>query len=350
MKRIVNHFFFMIVVGIILLGLPGGALSQEVTYERLLNADKDPNNWLMYYGTYKAWRYSTLDQINTKNVKRLVVKWAFSTGPDDGLEVTPLVVDEVMYITNADNHVFALDAESGKMLWHYDYGLLEKEKMPTHIWGGRINRGVALAKGKVLMGTQDAYLVALDAKTGKLLWKVKAGDYEAGEGFTSPPLIVKDKAIIGIGTFAFPTRGFIDAYDIETGKLIWRFYTIPGPGEPGNETWGGDSWKYGGAAAWMPGTYDPELNLVYMGTGNPYPHWDGEVRPGDNLYASSILALDPDTGKLKWYFQMTPHDVWEYDATGERILVDMEIQGRTVKALLQANKNGYFYILDRTNG
>ncbi|MCI0529775.1 MAG: PQQ-binding-like beta-propeller repeat protein, partial [Nitrospira sp.] len=169
--------------------------------------------------------------------------------------------------------------------------------------------------------------------------------------FTSPPLIVKDKAIIGIGTFAFPTRGFIDAYDIETGKLIWRFYTIPGPGEPGNETWGrGDAWKYGGAAAWMPGTYDPELNLVYMGTGNPYPYWDGEVRPGDNLYSSSILALDPDTGKLKWYFQVTPHDVWEYDATSERVLVDIEIQGRLVKAFLQANKNGYFYVLDRTNG
>jgi alcohol dehydrogenase (cytochrome c) len=352
MERIAKHLAIVTVVGFAaLLGLVGGAPGADVTYDRLLNADKEPQNWLTYYGNYRGWRYSALDQINTTNVKRLVVKWAFQTGPDENFQVTPLVVDGVMYLTNEKNHVFALDAATGKMLWRYSsYKLPDPGKMPIRIYGAGISRGVSLAKGKVLMGTLDAHLLALDAGTGKLLWEVQVGDYEEGQGFTSPPLIVKDKAVIGVLTSEFPTRGFIDAYDIETGKQVWRFRTIPGPGEPGNETWGGDSWRYGCGAASMPGTYDPELNLVYIGTAQPCPMLDGEVRPGDNLYTSTILALDPDTGKLNWYFQPNPHDLWNYEALDERILVDIEHQGRPVKALLQANKNGYFYALDRTSG
>ena len=352
MEKIAKHALAVAVVGIlVLLGLTGGAFSQGVTYERLLNADKEPHNWLTYYGSYKGWRYSSLNQINTTNVKRLVVKWAFPTGPDKGMQATPIVVDGIMYLANAQNSVFALDAANGRLLWRFNYELPEEKKMPMSAIWGRQSRGVSVANGKVLMGTLDSYLVAVDAKTGKLLWKTPAADAEEGRGFTSPPVIVKDKAIVGLATLEFPGRGFIDAYDIETGKLSWRFYTIPGPGERGNETWGpGDAWKYGCAAAWLPATYDPELNTVYMGTGQPCPDHDGDVRPGDNLYSDSIIALDPDTGSMKWYFQTIPHDVWDLDTTNELVLVDTEIQRKPVKALFQANKNGYFYALDRTDG
>ncbi len=352
MERIAKHLLVVAVVGITMfIGLTGSAFSREVTYERLLNADQEPHNWLTYYGNYRGWRYSALSQINTMNVKHLVVKWAFQTGPEENLQVTPLVVDGVMYITNEKNHVFALDAATGKMLWRYNYELPDPGKMPARIWGAGIHRGVSLAKGKILMGTSDGSLVALEAKAGKLLWKVQVGHFEEGQAFTSPPLIVKDKAIIGVTTLEMPSRGHIDAVDIETGRSAWRFYTIPGPGEPGHETWGGDSWQYGCGAASMPGTYDPELNLVYIGVGNPCPQLYGEARQGDNLYTNSILALDPDSGRLRWYFQTTPHDIWgNFEAMDEMLLVDTEIHGAPVKALLQANRNGHFYALDRTNG
>lgn len=212
------------------------------------------------------------------------------------------------------------------------------------------NRGVAVAGDKVFLGAWDAYLVALDAKTGKRLWRTRAGDYDAGHRFTSPPLIVKDKAIIGFGTMEYPTRGAIDAYDVNTGERLWRFHTIPEPGQPGHESWGGKSWQYGCGPAWLPGTYDPGLDLVYIGIGNPCPMYDGAPRSGDNLYTNAIVALEPDTGKLRWYFQSLPHDVWDYDAVNEPVLVDTAVGGRSVQGLLQAGKNGYFYLLDRTNG
>ncbi len=346
-----KHILTAATAGIVLVcWLTGGAAGGDVTYERLLNADKEPHNWLTYYGNYKGWRYSSLSQINTTNVKRLVVKWAFQTGPDQNFQVTPLVVDGVMYLTNEKNHVFALDAATGKLLWRYTHELPDPGKMPFRIWGFGINRGVSLAKGKVLVGTWDAHLLALDAKTGKLLWKVQVGHYEEGQAVLAPPLIVKDKAILGIQAIEMPNRAHISAYSVDTGELRWRFYTIPGPGEPRNETWGGDSWQYGCGSAWLPATYDPELNLFYMGIDNPCPFWNGEERAGDNLYTSSIGALDPETGKLKWYFQAVPHDLWDYGAATEPVLVDLEVNGTPVKALLQANKNGYFYAFDRTNG
>lgn len=336
----------MLVAGLLFLS-SWPALGQEVTFERLLNADKDPNNWITYFRDYKGWRYSPLKQINTTNVKRLVPKWSFDM-EGAGLQLTPIVVDGVMYITNSNNHVFALDAETGQMLWRYRHEL--PENMPSRIWG-RWNRGVAVAKGVVLQGTMDAQIIALDAKTGKLLWKVKAGDYTLGEGITSPPIIVKDKAIVGVAPLEFGSRGFVSAYSIDTGEELWRFYTVPGPGEPGNETWGGDSWKYGGAAPWIPGTYDPTLNLIYIGTGNPVPMFlYRDVRPGDNLYSDSLIALDADTGRLRWYFQHIPHDLWDLDSQAEPVLVDTEIGGRPVKAILQAHKNGYLYAFDRTTG
>jgi alcohol dehydrogenase (cytochrome c) len=343
----------MAVVGIsLLLGYTAGALSQEVTSERLLHAEQEPHNWLMYYGNYKGWRYSPLQQINTANVQRLAVKWKFHTGSgDENFQVTPLVIDGIMYLTNQRNEIFALQAETGKILWRYTYFHIEfSPQRPGRLWGHAQHRGVAVAAGKVFLATQDAHLVALDARSGEVLWQTQAGDANEGHGFTSPPLIVKDKAILGTLTGEFPTRGFIDAYDIATGERVWRFYTVPGPGEPGHETWGGDSWRYGCGPAWLPGTYDAEQHLVYIGIGNPCPMFSGDERPGDNLYTDTIVALDSETGTLRWYFQVIPHDLWDYDAANELVLVDMAVDGKPVKALLQANKNGYVYAVDRTDG
>ncbi len=343
MKLLSSLVFLLLLLGL----APGPALSQEVTFDRLLKADNDPNNWITYYRNYQGWRFSPLTQINTANVKKLVPKWTFQTGPDQGFQVSPLVVDGVMYITSALNNVFALDAETGKMLWRYNYE--NPEDMPSKIWG-KMHRGVTMSRGKLFMGTMDAHLIALDAQTGKLLWKAKVGDYSEGQGITNPPLIVKDKAIIGVSTLEFPTRGSISAFSVDTGEQLWRFYTIPGPGEPGNETWLGDSWKTGGGGVWLPPSYDSELNLIYFGTGNAHPMYYGSDRRGDNLYTASIIAMNPDTGKMKWYFQVVPHDVWDYDSMNETVLADVEVGGRMVKAIFQANKNGYLYALDRTNG
>jgi alcohol dehydrogenase (cytochrome c) len=334
------------VAGFLLLG-PWPTLSQEVTFDRLLHADKDPNNWITYFRDYRGWRFSPLEQINTTNVKRLVPKWIFDL-EGTGLQLTPLVVDGVMYVTNSNHHFFALDAATGKMLWRYRHKL--PEDIPSRIWG-RWNRGVAVVDGKVIAGTMDAHVIALDAKTGKSLWQIKAGDYKTGEGITSPPIIAKNKAILGVAPLEFIRRGFVAAYNIETGEELWRFYTVPGPGEPGNETWGGDSWKHGGAAPWIPGTYDPTLNLFYLGTGNPVPMFlHSDVRPGDNLYSDSLLALDADTGKLRWHFQHIPHDLWDLDSQAEPVLVDTDIGGKPVQALVQAHKNGYIYAFARATG
>ena len=335
------YWLTCILTNLILLGLAGTGASQHVTFERLVRADREPANWMTYYGAYNGWRHSALKQINTENVEQLTVKWTVAVGENQGMQATPIVVDGVMYITSADNHVYALNAATGKRLWRHEY---------SGAAPGLMNRGVAVSGDKVFMGAWDAHLIALDAKTGKRLWTTQAGEFASGHRFTSPPLIIKDKAIIGFGTMEFPTRGAIDAYDVNTGERLWRFHTIPEPGEPGHDTWDGDSWRYGCGPAWLPGTYDAALDLVYIGIGNPCPMYDGAPRSGDNLYTNAIVALEPDTGKLRWHFQVLPHDVWDYDAVNEPVLVDTVVGGRSVQGLLQAGKNGYFYLLDRVNG
>lgn len=317
-----------------------------VTWERLVNAADEPENWLMYSGTLDSQRYSRLDEINTSNVADLEMKWSYQIPVIDRAETVPLVVDGVMFITEAPSNLVAVDAQTGRVYWRYDHDLPED----LRICCGRNNRGVAILGETLFMSTLDAHLVALDARTGNVLWDKEVADYEAGYSKTAAPLIVKDKVVTGIAGGEFGIRGFIDAYDAVTGELAWRTYAIPGPGEPGNDSWSGDSWRTGGAATWLTGSYDPDLNLIYWGTGNPGPDWNGDVRLGDNLYSDSALALNGDTGELAWHFQFTPHDVHDYDAIQIPILGDIQYQGSTRKVMMWANRNAFFYTIDRETG
>ena len=305
-------------------------------------------DWPHYGGLYSAWRYSALDQINRSNVRSLQPVWAFQTGDyDGGLQATPIVVDGVIYLSTAHNWVFALDGATGRELWQYRYPL---PKDITTIYGPW-NRGVAVGFGKVFMGTLDNHVVAIDQKTGREVWRVNVEDArQCGCNITGAPLLVKDKVIVGVTGGDSAHRGYLNAFDANTGRHVWRFWTIPGPGEPGHETWAGDSWKYGGGSTWMTGSYDPELNLVYWAVGNPAADFYGEDRRGDNLYTNSVVALDADTGKLKWYHQQIPHDVWDFDTAYECVLLDLPVEGKTRKLLLNVNKSGYTFVVDRTNG
>jgi alcohol dehydrogenase (cytochrome c) len=319
-----------------------------VTYDRLLNADQEPGNWLMYSNTYNGWRYSRLDQINTENVARLHVKWLFQGRHQEKFETTPLVVDGIMYLTRPENDIFALDAETGRALWSYSH----KNPPRTYNCCGKVNRGLAILGNRLFMNTLDMHIIAVDAKSGRELWKTKMFDYTAGGGYAASgaPLAVKDKVIVGMAGGEHGVSGFLDAYDAATGKHLWRFNTIPQPGEPNFGTWAGDSWKTGGASTWNNGSYDPELNLVYWGTSNPWPDYNADFRAGDNLYSCSVLALDPDTGKLRWYFQFTPHDLHDWDSTQIPVLLDSEFRAQQKKLMMWANRNGFYYLLDRTNG
>jgi alcohol dehydrogenase (cytochrome c) len=306
-------------------------------------ADTD---WRTYGGNMSGWRFSELNQISADNVAALTPKWIFQTGTPGHMETTPLVIDGLMYVTAASNHAFAVDLRTGYSVWHYS-------KTPPASLGlccGEVNRGFAVLGDKLFKVNIEDTLVALDRASGKVLWETELGDYRKGYSGTLAPLVVKNRVLVGTAGAEFGTRGFIDAYDAETGKRLWRFETIPDSGEPGVETWGNDSYRRGGGSTWITGTYDPELNLVYWGTGNPGPDMNGDVRPGDNLYTCSVVALDPDTGKLKWHFQFTPHDTHDWDAVADPVLADLKIEGRQTKALIQANRNGYFYALDRTTG
>ncbi len=317
-----------------------------VTWERLVNAGNEPENWLMYSGTLDSRRHSPLDAINTENVSGLEIKWAYQIPVIDRAETVPLVVDGIMFITEAPSNVTAVDARSGRVYWRYDHPLPEDLRLCC----GRNNRGVAILGETLFMSTLDAHLVAVDARTGNLLWDTEVAEYSSGYSKTAAPLIVKDKVVTGIAGGEFGIRGFIDAYDPATGELIWRTHTIPGPGEFGNDTWLGDSWATGGAATWITGSYDPELNQIYWGTGNPGPDWNGDVRLGDNLYSDSVLALNGDSGEIEWHFQFTPHDVHDYDAIQIPILADIEFGGEPRSTMLWANRNGFFYTLDRATG
>ncbi len=330
----------------LLLVLTAGVLPAQVSFDRLLGAAKEPQNWLTYSGNLNSQRYSGLTQVTPANVKNMELQWMFQARSLEKFEATPLVVDGVMYTVQAPNDVVALDAVTGRIFWMYSYTPV-KDARPCC---GRVNRGVAVLGDTLFMGTIDARLIALDAKNGKPLWNVEVGDPASGYAITHAPLIVKDKVIVGVAGGEYGIRGYIAAYDVKTGNEAWRFYTIPGKGEPGNETWAGDSWERGGASIWVTGSYDPQLNLTYWGVGNPGPDWNGDVRKGDNLYSDCVVALDADTGKLKWYYQFSPHDEFDYDSVQVPVLVDADWQGRPRKLMMWANRNGLFYVIDRASG
>jgi alcohol dehydrogenase (cytochrome c) len=313
---------------------------------RLLAAAADHDNWLMYGRDYASHSFSSLNQINTRNVKSLAPTWSFQTGTPDGLVATPLFVDGVIFLSASWNHLFAIDARTGAELWHYKRRLPEKLKYCC----GPANRGVAILNSTLYMATLDAHMVAIDAHSGRVKWDVELGKVDDNLNAKQPPLIIGNKLIIGIAGGDSPSRGFIDAYDAATGSRLWRFYTVPAAGEKGVETWEGESNNIGGGAPWLNGSYDPDLQTIYWGVGNPYPDYDDDARKGDNLYTDSVVALDPNTGKLRWHYQYTPHDVWDWDGVNELVLIDLPWQGRTVKALVHADRNGHFYALDRTNG
>ncbi len=314
----------------------------QVTPQRLRDSAKEPQNWLMYSGDYAGRRFSALDQINKANAHALVPKWVYQTMASGKFETTPLVVDGVLYGTGQDDRAYALDARTGRPIWQYQRAL------PSDIRPccGRVNRGLAILGGRVFLGTLDSHVIALDAKTGNVVWDATAFDYRKGYSITLAPLAIKNLVLIGVSGGEYGIRGFIDAYDANSGERKWRFYTVPGPGEPGHETWEGDSWKVGGSPAWITGTYEPATNTTFWTTGNPSPSNRGEGRAGDNLYSNSLLALDADTGKLKWYFQYTKHDEHDYDATQVPVMVD---QGEK-RLIVQANRNGFFYVVDRATG
>jgi alcohol dehydrogenase (cytochrome c) len=322
------------------------AQSGGVTAERLLHPEKEPQNWLTYSGNYAAQRYTALNQVTPQNVKNLELQWVFQARSLEKFEATPLVVDGVMYVTEPPNNVVAMDAKTGAIFWVYEY----QPSPDTRVCCGAVNRGLAILGDTLFMGTVDARLVAIDAKGGKPIWSVKVGDPKLGYSLTHAPLVAKNKVIVGAAGAEYGIRGFIAAYDAETGKEAWRFNTVPGPGEPGHETWQGDSWEHGGGSAWITGAYDPDQNTVYWGVGNPGADWNADNRAGDNLYSDCAVALDADTGKLKWYFQFTPHDEYDYDAVQIPVLVDTNWKGAPRKLMLWANRNGFFYVLDRTNG
>jgi alcohol dehydrogenase (cytochrome c) len=326
---------------ILALAGPGHA---QVTYQRIVDALKEQQNWLTYWGDYSAIRFRNLDQIHTANVRTLRAEWIYQTGVPGAFETTPLVVDGVMYFTAARGNAYALDARSGRELWHYRYSF------PGDVAALMVNRGAAVLGERLYMVTTDANLLALDIRTGHLVWKSEMAPNKGPYYATLAPLALKDKIVVGISGGEEGTRGFIDAYNAATGKRLWRFWTIPAKGEPGGDSWLADSWKRGGGPAWLTGTFDPKLNTLYWGIGNPGPDLYGEGRSGDNLYTASLVALDPDTGLLKWHFQFTPHDLHDWDACEAPVLLDLRWKGRDRKLVVQANRNGFFYVLDRETG
>lgn len=304
-------------------------------------------SWPSYHGRLSGNRHSPLDQITTANVTRLAPQWTFPVpSGQNALQVTPVVVDGLMYVT-AVNAVWALDARTGRQVWHY------RRPRTSGLVGdpaAGINRGVAVLGDRIFLQTDHAHLIALHRITGHLLWDVEMADYRDHYGATGAPLVVNDLVVAGVSGGDEGNRGFLDAYRAATGERVWRFWTVPARGEPGAETWVGKALEHGCAATWLTGTYDPDARLLYWPTGNPCPDYNGDERKGDNLYSNSILALDPDTGKLRWYFQFTPHDLHDWDANQTPLLADMTFRGKPRKLLLQGNRNGFFYVLDRLTG
>jgi alcohol dehydrogenase (cytochrome c) len=324
--------------------------SRPVTNQDLLDGLKDPAKWLMFGGTYSDQRHSPLTQLTPQNVAALVPQWVFQTdqfAPGRGFETTPLVLDGVLYATGNNNTAFALDARTGRMIWRY------KRVLPDllRVCCGPVNRGFGILGDKLFMGTLDAHLIALNRKTGEVMWDSTVEEPKNGYAITMAPLVVKNLVIVGVAGGDYATRGFIDAYDAESGKRAWRFYTVPGPGEKGSDSWPSEEpMLRGGGNPWVTGSYDPDLNLVYFGTGNANPDYWGDDRKGDNLYTCSLVALDATTGQLKWYFQFTPHDVHDWDSTHVPVLADVPFGNRVRKVVMVANRNSFFYVIDRQTG
>ena len=327
-------------------GISGG-----VTFEDLSEGLKHPDHWLTFHGDYSGRRHSPLTQITPENVHRLTAQWTFQTGTTTrgrGFETTPLVWDGVLYVTGSNNYAWALDARTGRPFWSY------RRDLPDDLtYGARapVNRGFGILGDTLFMVTLDAHLLAFDRKTGSIVWDIELADYHVGYSATLAPLVIDDKVIVGISGGEYQTRGFVDAYDPSTGDRIWRFHTIPDPGAPGSDTWpAADVMARGGGGTWMTGTYDPELNLLYWGTGNPNPDYYGADRQGDNLYTDSIVALDADTGTLRWHYQFTPHDTHDWDSNHVPVQADLTIDGVRRRVVMVANRNGFFYVLDRVTG
>jgi alcohol dehydrogenase (cytochrome c) len=334
---------FVILVGLVMATPCFG----QVTVERLLRAEMEPQNWLTYSGTYSSHRYSALDEIDAGNVGGLRPVWIYQMEGSGAHETSPLVVDGLMYVTEPPATVTALDVKTGRPVWTWS------RPMPSDLRTlgfPRTNRGLAILGDSVYVGTLDNHVVALDAASGAVRWDVEIADNALGYCITAAPLAIDGKIVVGISGGEAGVRGFLDALDARTGERLWRFWTIPGPGEPGHDTWGGESWKTGGGATWLTGSYDPELDTLYWGVGNPAPDWNGDVRPGDNLYTCSLVALDASTGRLKWHFQFTPHDTHDWDANQIPVLLDAPIDGRMRKLVVMANRNAFYYVLDRETG
>ena len=316
----------------------------QVTFDRLLNAQKEPQNWLTYSGTYMSQRYSLLTQITPANARDLALKWVFQARWLDYYQATPLVVDGIMYTTQG-NDVVALDAVTGKLFWIFPY----TPSSDARFCCGRITRGLAIHRDTLFLATVDANLIAVDAKSGRPLWRKVIAPATAGYSMTLAPLVVKDKVIVGTAGGEFGIRGFLAAYEVATGEQAWKFNTVPLPGEAGHDTWG-EGWKNGGASIWVTGSYDPETNLTFWGVGNPGPDYNAKLRPGDNLYSNSVVAVDADSGKLKWHYQFMPRDEFDWDAVQVPVLADIQWQGKPRKVMFWANRNGFFYVLDRLTG
>ncbi|MDN5873269.1 MAG: methanol/ethanol family PQQ-dependent dehydrogenase [Sinobacteraceae bacterium] len=317
-----------------------------VTQKRLANAQQD-NGWLMYRGSYNSQGYKPFKQINTKNVDKLKEVWSYKYPLKQGYESPPVVNGDYMFVTTPKDHLLAFNATTGKLLWKYDHDLSDTG-LKT-VCCDVVNRGVALLGDTVYMATLDNYVVALNAKTGKVEWKKQLMKPDRGYAMTVAPLIVGENVVVGVSGGEYGARGFVEALNAKTGEKAWKSYTIPAPNEPGGDSWPKGAYKTGGGATWLTGTYDKETNTLFWGVGNPGP-WLATLRPGLNLYTDSVIAMDPETGKIKWYYQYTPNDSWDYDGTNETVMTDITYEGKKYKALVTASRNGWFYAIDRTNG
>lgn len=318
----------------------------NVSFSRIKNAAQEPDNWLTYWGDYEGTHYSRLDSITPANVKSLRSQWTFQYGGSN-VQATPLVVDGLMFVTGPLNNAAALDARTGRPIWRYTRRLPDAVHSHCTVM---TNRGFGILGDRLFMATLDTHLVALDAKTGNVIWDVAVDDYQKGFSITHAPLLINGKVIVGVTSGECALTGFVDAFDAATGKKLWRFWSVPQKGDPARATWAGDSADFGGSPTWMTGTYDVGTDTLYWTTGNPGPDYDGSVRAGDNLYSCSVLALDPNSGKLKWHFQFTPHDTHDWDANETPVLLNADFRGKPRKLLIQANRNGFYYVLDRQTG